>query len=188
MLVSILMAAAVAASPPSKADAAGIDATIRGVYEIISGPPGQKRDFDKMRSMFAPNALLRVITPDRGLHAIDGLITGLHEPRASHLDLLEAASLVVTQKRGREKLHYLNPVPIHEIQDRWIGKFDIDRYEQIVRLTVTQERFASDDDYEASAAGWPAVMANLKSLLETGHVLPQAPWTMSAELRNARLR
>jgi len=71
MLVSILMAAAVAASPPSKADAAGIDATIRGVYEIISGPPGQKRDFDRMRSMFAPNALLRVITPDRGVRGGD---------------------------------------------------------------------------------------------------------------------
>ena len=71
MLVSILMAAAVAASPPSKADAAGIDATIRGVYEIISGPPGQKRDFDRMRSMFAPNALLRVITPNRGVRGGD---------------------------------------------------------------------------------------------------------------------
>ena len=71
MLVSILMAAAVAASPPSKADMAGIDATIRGVYEVISGPPGQKRDFDKMRAMFAPNALLRVITPDRGVRGGD---------------------------------------------------------------------------------------------------------------------
>ena len=71
MLVSILMAAAVAASPPSKADAAGIDATVRGVYEVISGPPGQKRDFDRMRSMFAPNALLRVITPDRGVRGGD---------------------------------------------------------------------------------------------------------------------
>jgi len=71
MIATLVMAAAVAASPPSKADMAGIDATIRGVYEVISGPPGQKRDFDRMRSMFAPNALLRVITPDRGVRGGD---------------------------------------------------------------------------------------------------------------------
>jgi len=41
-----------------------------------------------------------------------------------HLVLLEAANLVVTKKQGREKLHYLNPVPIHEIYMRWIGKFE----------------------------------------------------------------
>ena len=41
-----------------------------------------------------------------------------------HLALLEAADLVVSVWRGREKLHYLNPVPIHEISERWIGKFE----------------------------------------------------------------
>ena len=41
-----------------------------------------------------------------------------------HLVLLEAANLVVTVKRGREKLHYLNPVPINDIYMRWIGKFE----------------------------------------------------------------
>lgn len=41
-----------------------------------------------------------------------------------HLAVLEAANLVVVFWRGREKLHYLNPVPIHEIADRWIGKFE----------------------------------------------------------------
>src|SRR5580692_11020012 len=41
-----------------------------------------------------------------------------------HLVLLEAANLVVTVKRGRRKLHYLNPVPINEIYMRWIGKFE----------------------------------------------------------------
>jgi len=45
------------------ADAAAIDAVIDGTYAIISGPPGQKRDFDRMRSMFAPGATLKVITP-----------------------------------------------------------------------------------------------------------------------------
>jgi DNA-binding transcriptional ArsR family regulator len=40
-----------------------------------------------------------------------------------HLAVLHAANLVVTEKRGREKFHYLNPVPIQEIADRWIEKF-----------------------------------------------------------------
>jgi hypothetical protein len=58
-----LRAAAAAAPHASTADLAGIDRAIRGVYEVISGPPGQKRDFDRMRSLFAPNALLRAIGP-----------------------------------------------------------------------------------------------------------------------------
>ena len=41
-----------------------------------------------------------------------------------HLGVLEAADLVITRREGREKLHYLNPVPIHEIAQRWIGKFE----------------------------------------------------------------
>lgn len=40
-----------------------------------------------------------------------------------HLALLEKANLIVTVRRGREKLHYLNPVPIGEIAERWIGKY-----------------------------------------------------------------
>ena len=41
-----------------------------------------------------------------------------------HLGILEDANLVATLKAGREKLHYLNPVPIHEIGERWIRKFE----------------------------------------------------------------
>jgi DNA-binding transcriptional ArsR family regulator len=41
-----------------------------------------------------------------------------------HLKILEDARLVVTRKRGREKLHFLNPVPIFDIADRWIGTFE----------------------------------------------------------------
>jgi DNA-binding transcriptional ArsR family regulator len=40
-----------------------------------------------------------------------------------HLNLLEAANLIAIVWRGREKLHYLNPVPIHEIYERWISKY-----------------------------------------------------------------
>src|SRR5262245_20763624 len=43
---------------------------------------------------------------------------------SKHLAILEEANLVATVKRGREKLHYLNPVPIHEIGERWIGNFE----------------------------------------------------------------
>jgi DNA-binding transcriptional ArsR family regulator len=50
---------------------------------------------------------------------------------SKHLGLLEAANLVITVKRGREKLHYLNPVPIHEIAERWIGKFERGRLQAL---------------------------------------------------------
>jgi DNA-binding transcriptional ArsR family regulator len=43
---------------------------------------------------------------------------------SKHLAILEEANLIATVKRGREKLHYLNPVPIHEIAERWIGNFE----------------------------------------------------------------
>jgi DNA-binding transcriptional ArsR family regulator len=42
---------------------------------------------------------------------------------SKHLRLLEEANLVVTLRRGREKLHHLNPVPIQQVHDRWIDKF-----------------------------------------------------------------
>ena len=51
-----------------------------------------------------------------------------------HLALLEEANLVVTVRRGREKLHYLNPVPIHEIAERWIGKFERHRMQALSQL------------------------------------------------------
>jgi len=51
-----------------------------------------------------------------------------------HLALLEEANLVVVLRRGREKLHYLNPVPIHEIAERWIGKFERARLDALADL------------------------------------------------------
>jgi DNA-binding transcriptional ArsR family regulator len=66
------------------------------------------------------------------LHARNGqtlleLCDGLAMTRQAvtkHLAILEAANLVTSMKHGREKLHYLNPVPIHEIGERWIRKFE----------------------------------------------------------------
>jgi len=51
-----------------------------------------------------------------------------------HLNILEDANLVATLKKGREKLHYLNPVPIHEIAERWIGKYDRGRLRALAGL------------------------------------------------------
>ena len=48
-----------------------------------------------------------------------------------HLKLLESANLVATVWRGREKLHYLNPVPLHEIHERWIGKYERHRLQAL---------------------------------------------------------
>ncbi len=56
-----------------------------------------------------------------------------------HLKVLEEASLVVSIWRGREKLHYLNPVPIHEIADRWIGKFERGRLRVLADLKKNLE-------------------------------------------------
>jgi uncharacterized protein YndB with AHSA1/START domain/DNA-binding transcriptional ArsR family regulator len=207
-----------------------------------------------------------------------------------HLAVLEAASLVSTVRRGREKLHYLNAVPLHEMHDRWIAKFehprlralsslkrraedamtdkpdfvyvtyiesspakvwhaltdpaitaeywghsnvsdwapgstwehqrtdgseiadvtgtvvesdppnrlvttwsapgdddpdhqsrvtfDIEPFGEIVRLTVTHQDLADEAERDAAAGGWAAVLSNLKSLIETGHALSQAPWEM----------
>lgn len=213
-----------------------------------------------------------------------------------HLDILEQANLVTVVRRGRERLHYLNPAPIHEIEERWISEFDkprlqaistiknqaeeytmtndtsiptyvyvtyirasaeqvwqaltdadltarywghanvsdwqpgstwehqradgsgvvdvvgrvikaepptrlaitfddapdpesprepsvvtflVEPHHEIVRLTVTHENLANPEMLSGISQGWPAVLANLKSLLETGEVLPQAPWEMS---------
>jgi DNA-binding transcriptional ArsR family regulator len=53
---------------------------------------------------------------------------------SKHLGILEEANLVVTVKQGREKLHYLNPVPIHDIAERWIGKFERHRLQALSEL------------------------------------------------------
>lgn len=61
---------------------------------------------------------------------LSGLCEGLEMTRQAvtqHLGLLEEANLVSVQWQGREKLHYFNPVPIHEIYERWIRKFEQQR-------------------------------------------------------------
>jgi uncharacterized protein YndB with AHSA1/START domain/DNA-binding transcriptional ArsR family regulator len=223
-----------------------------------------------------------------------GELAMARQSASQHLAVLEAANLVSTVWHGREKLHYLNVVPLHEVQERWIDKFEtarlrvlsavrraaeepvmtdqptfvyvtyiaatpervwqaltdadltasywghrnesdwqpgstwqhlrtdgsgiadvvgtvvesvpperlvltfpgsdeqrsgtpstvtftIDRDRDVVRLTVQHRDLPTAADAAAVATGWPAVLANLKSLLETGRVLPQAPWEFSAQ-------
>lgn len=57
-----------------------------------------------------------------------------------HLGILEDANLIATVKRGREKEHYLNPVPINEIADRWIGKYERGRLRALSDLKKNLER------------------------------------------------
>jgi DNA-binding transcriptional ArsR family regulator len=53
---------------------------------------------------------------------------------SKHLKVLEEATLIVPHWRGREKLHYLNPMPIHEIAERWIGKYERGRLRALAEL------------------------------------------------------
>ena len=76
------------------------------------------------------------------LHARDGQTLGelcehLDMARQSvtqHLEQLEAANLVAVQWRGREKLHFLNPVPLQQIYERWIRKFEKPRLKALHEL------------------------------------------------------
>lgn len=76
------------------------------------------------------------------LHASDGQTLGelcehlamARQSVTQHLGLLEEANLVATQWRGREKLHFLNPVPLQEIHERWIRKFEKPRLKALHAL------------------------------------------------------
>src|SRR5437764_4564593 len=74
------------------------------------------------------------------LHALEGRLPMTRFGVMKHLKQLEEAGLVVTRRRGREKLHFLNPVPIRLVHDRWVSKY---------------------------AAPWTAALSDLKHRLET---------------------
>jgi DNA-binding transcriptional ArsR family regulator len=83
---------------------------------------------------------------DDGGQTLTELIDGLDMRRqsaAKHLAILEAAGLISCQWHGREKRHYLNPVPIAEIGRRWIDKFSGDKAAALLNLKYTLEE---DDD------------------------------------------
>ena len=261
------------------------------VYACIISP----RMDDVFRALADPTRrhLLDRLHEDNGqtLGELCERVDMTRQSATQHLAVLEAANLISTVRRGREKLHYLNPVPIGELQERWIEKFerprlralrtvkrraegamadkpkfvyvtyiestpeqvwhaltdpaataeywghsnvsdwragsawehrrtdgsgiadvvgevvesapptrlvttwaepgdesgertsrvsfDIVPHGDIVRLTVTHEDLTDEAERDEAAGGWAAVLSNLKSFLETGHALPQAPWEMS---------
>ena len=74
---------------------------------------------------------------ERNGQTLNELCSDLEMRRQSvtqHLQILEAANLVAVVRRGRERLHYLNPVPLHEMQERWIGKFERPALDALSRI------------------------------------------------------
>jgi len=108
-----------------------------------------KADDDDIFRALADRSRRRLL--DR-LHATDGqslgdLCAGLDMTRqavAKHLAVLEGANLVATKRRGREKLHYINPVPINAIAERWISKFEQPRLSALSDLKQTLEGESHD--------------------------------------------
>ncbi|WP_165066498.1 ArsR/SmtB family transcription factor [Paludisphaera rhizosphaerae] len=96
-------------------------------------------DSDKVFKALADPA--RRLLLDR-LHAENGQTLGrlcdamgmTRQAATKHLKVLEEASLVVPVWQGREKFHYLNPAPIHEIAERWIHKFERGRLRALADL------------------------------------------------------
>jgi DNA-binding transcriptional ArsR family regulator len=106
---------------------------------LLSRQDGAGKEIDGVFKALADPS--RRLLLDR-LHARSGqtlyqLCEGLDMSRQAvtqHLDLLEAANLIAVQWQGREKLHYFNPVPIHEIYERWIRKFERGRLSALHNL------------------------------------------------------
>lgn len=96
-------------------------------------------DLDKVfKALATPGRrlLLDRLRADNG-QTLGQLCTHLEMTRQAvtkHLKLLEEATLVVTMWRGREKLHYLNPMPIHEMAERWIDKYERGRLSALAEL------------------------------------------------------
>jgi len=80
---------------------------------------------------------------ERGGQTLAGLCERLSMSRqavSKHLAILEAANLVFTRRQGREKLHHLNPVPINDIYDRWIRRYERDRLTALADLKTALEK------------------------------------------------
>ena len=88
------------------------DEAVDGVFRALADPSRRAL----LDALFARNGqTLGELCEGRGM---------TRQAVTKHLGILESANLVASVKRGREKLHYLNPVPIHQIGDRWIQKFE----------------------------------------------------------------
>ena len=99
-----------------------MDADLDGVFKALADP-ARRLLLDRLR---AENG--------QTLGRLCEYLDMTRQAVTKHLKILEAASLVVPIWQGREKLHYLNPVPIHEIAERWIGKFEQGRLRVLADL------------------------------------------------------
>jgi DNA-binding transcriptional ArsR family regulator len=101
-------------------------------------------DLDKVfKALAAPERrlLLDRLHEDNG-QTLGQLCEGMEMTRQAvtkHLKVLEDATLVATIWKGREKLHYLNSMPIHEIAERWIGKYERGRLRVLAELKAKLE-------------------------------------------------
>jgi DNA-binding transcriptional ArsR family regulator len=113
----------------------------------VAGPAAVRADLDKVFKALADptrRALLDLLHADNGqtLGALCEHMDMTRQAVTQHLQLLEQANLVAVVWQGREKLHYLNPVPLHEIHARWIAKFERSRLSALRGLKTKLE---SDD-------------------------------------------
>lgn len=117
------------------------------IFQGFVAPPVTKMD-KVFKALADPSRRLLL---DR-LYAKNGqtlteLCEGLKMTRQAvtqHLGLLERSNLVTVRRQGREKLHYINPVPIHEIYSRWIRKFEQQRLDALHELKTKLERSSHD--------------------------------------------
>jgi DNA-binding transcriptional ArsR family regulator len=105
-------------------------------------------DLDKVFKALADPGrrhLLDLLHEDNGqtLSALCEHLDMTRQGVTQHLKLLEDANLVVVVRQGREKLHYLNPVPLHEISERWIDKFERGR---LGALRDLKKRLEADNE------------------------------------------
>ena len=103
-----------------------------GVFKALADPT-RRHLLDKLREHNGQT-----------LGELCGQLDMARQSASQHLDVLEAANLIATVRRGRLKLHYLNPVPLHQIAERWIGKFERPRLAALAELKRKVE--GKDDD------------------------------------------
>lgn len=118
-------------------------------YEIGKGSYGSMDDV--FRALADPNRreLLDRLNTRNG-QTLRELCAGLEMTRQSvskHLAVLEQANLVSTRMRGREKLHFLNPVPINAIAERWMTRFDRQRTAALADLKFSLEQAPMDNAF-----------------------------------------
>jgi DNA-binding transcriptional ArsR family regulator len=110
-------------------DATGLD----GVFKALADPT-RRRMLDRLRAHNGQT--LGTLCAELGM---------TRQAATQHLDLLAGAGLVAVVRRGRERLHYLNPAPIHELSQRWIAEFDRPRLRALAAIKTQAEEYAMTD-------------------------------------------